>query len=106
MFCSDNMSFLTHSTMTWLIKKIHLFVPILISILLLSIGQLDHHWENIIVSDLSGTQDMSIVGTATVRLEYTFANPLTESVALISLNQFETCWEITPDGSVLLDLAP
>ena len=49
---------------------------------------------------------MNIVQTGTVRLEFTFAEPLEESIALISLNQFETYWEITPDGSVLLDLAP
>jgi hypothetical protein len=62
--------------------------------------------HGIIVLDLSGTQDMSIVRTGTVRLECTFANPLAESIALISLNQYETYWEITPEGSVLLDLAP
>ena len=60
----------------------------------------------IIVLDLSGTQDMSIVRTGSVRLECTFADPLAESIALISLNQYETYWEITPEGSVLLDLAP
>ena len=62
--------------------------------------------HGIIVLDLSGIQDMSIVRTGSVRLECTFADPLAESIALISLNQFETYWEITPEGSVLLDLAP
>ena len=51
-------------------------------------------------------QDMSIVRMGTSRLEYTFAEPLTESTVLISLNQFETYWKVTPDCSVLLDLAP
>ena len=58
------------------------------------------------VLDLSGTQDMSIVQTDTLRLECTFIKPLAESIALILLIQFETYLEITPDGSVLLDLAP
>jgi len=62
--------------------------------------------HGVIVLDLSGTQDMSIVRTGNVRLECTFADALTESITLISLSQFETYWEITPDGSVLLDLAP
>jgi len=62
--------------------------------------------HGIIVLDLSGTQDMSIVRTGSVRLECTFTDPLAESIALISLNQYETYWEITPEGSVLLDLAP
>ena len=56
----------------------------------------------VIVLDLSGTKDMSIVRTGNVRLECTFADAIT----LISLSQFETYWEITPDSSVLLDLAP
>ena len=30
--------------------------------------------------------------------------PLTESIVLISLNQFEIYWEVIPDDSVLLDL--
>jgi hypothetical protein len=60
--------------------------------------------HRIIVRDLSGTQDVSILQTGSVRLECTFAKPLAESIALISLNQFATYWEITPKGSVLLDL--
>jgi hypothetical protein len=59
-----------------------------------------------IVLELFGTQDMSSVRTGTVRLECTFTEPLEESIELVSLNQFEICWEITPDGSVQLDLAP
>ena len=62
--------------------------------------------QGIILLDLSGTQDMSIVRTGSVRFECTFADPLPESIALISLNQFETYWEIIPKGSVLLDPAP
>jgi hypothetical protein len=62
--------------------------------------------HGIIVLYLSGTQDMSIVQTGNVPIECTVAKPLEESIVLISLNQFETYWEITPDGSVLLDLAP
>ena len=46
--------------------------------------------HGIIILDLSVTQDMSIVRTSTVRLECTFADLLTESIALISLNQFKT----------------
>ena len=46
--------------------------------------------------DLSVAQDMSIVQTGSVRLECTFAEPLAESIALISLNQFGTYWEIIP----------
>ena len=56
--------------------------------------------------DLSGTQDMTIVQTGTVRIECTLVEPSEESIALISLNLFETYREITPDGRVLLDLAP
>jgi len=41
----------------------------------------------------------------TVYLERTFAKTLEESVILIILNQFVTYMEITPDGSVLLNLA-
>jgi hypothetical protein len=62
--------------------------------------------HGVIVLDLSGTQDLTVVRTGSVRLECTFADALTESITLISLCQFETYWEITPDGSVLLDLAP
>jgi hypothetical protein len=62
--------------------------------------------HGVIILDLAGTQDMSIVRTGNVRLERTFADALTESIPLISLSQFETYWEITPDGSVLLSLAP
>jgi hypothetical protein len=62
--------------------------------------------HGIIVLDLSGTQDMSIVRTGNVRLECTFTDALTESITLISLSQFKTFWEVTLDGSVLLDLAP
>ena len=62
--------------------------------------------HGIIVLDLSGTKDSSIVRTDTVRLEFTFAEPLEESKALVSLYQLEACWEIIPEGSVLLDLAP
>ena len=58
----------------------------------------------IILFDVSGTQNLSIVWTGTVHLHCTFAKPLTESIVLISLNQFETYWEVIPDGSVLLDL--
>ena len=49
---------------------------------------------------------MTIVRMGTERLECTFAEPLKESVVLISLNEFETYWEITPDSIVLLDLTP
>ena len=49
---------------------------------------------------------MNTVQTDTVFLDFTFAEPLEESIALVWLNYFETYWEITPDGSVLLDLAP
>jgi hypothetical protein len=62
--------------------------------------------HGIIVLDLSGTQDMSILRTVSVRLECTFVDTLAESIALMSLNKFETYWEITPEGSVLLYLAP
>jgi hypothetical protein len=62
--------------------------------------------HGVIVLDLYGTQDMNIVRTENVRLECTFTDTLTESVTLISLSQFETYGEITPDGSVLLDLEP
>jgi hypothetical protein len=55
----------------------------------------------VIVLDLSGTQDMSIVRTGNVRLEWTFVDTLTESITLLSLSQFETYGEITTDGSVL-----
>ena len=58
----------------------------------------------IIVFDLSGTQGLSIVSTGTVRLRFTYTEPLTESIELISLNQFEIFLEITLDGSVLLVL--
>ena len=34
--------------------------------------------HGVTVLDLSGTQDMTIVRTGTVRLEYTFAEPLEE----------------------------
>ena len=61
--------------------------------------------HSIIVLDLSGSQDMSIVRIGTVGLECTFAKPLEESVALIWLNKFETYREIITDGRVLLDLA-
>ena len=59
--------------------------------------------HGIIVLDLSSTQDMSIVRTGIVRLDFTFVEPLTETIALRLLKQFETYLEITPDGS---DLAP
>ena len=59
-----------------------------------------------IVSDFSNTQDMTIFRTGTVRLECTFAEPLEEDIALITLNQFYTYRNITPDGYVLLNLAP
>jgi hypothetical protein len=42
--------------------------------------------HGVIILDLSGTQDMSIVRTENVRLECTFANALTESITLLSLN--------------------
>ena len=58
--------------------------------------------HGIIVLDFSLTQDMSIVRNGIVHLECTFTEPLEESIALILLNKFETSWEITPDGSVLL----
>ena len=60
----------------------------------------------IIVLDLSGTQDVTVVRMGTVHFECIIAEPLTGGVALISLNQFPTYWEITPDGSIVLDLAP
>ena len=59
-----------------------------------------------IALDLSVTQDPSTFWTCTVRLECTFAEPLEESISLTLLNQFETSWEITFDGSILLDFAP
>ena len=62
--------------------------------------------HSIIVLDLSGTQYMTIVRIRKLRLECNFAKPMGESIALILLNQFEIVWEITPDGSVLLDSAP
>jgi len=58
-----------------------------------------------IVLYLSAAHDLSIVQMGTVHLECTFAELLEESIALTSLNRFESCWEITPDGSVILDLA-
>jgi len=54
----------------------------------------------IIEFDFSG-----IVQTGTVHLEFIFSEPLEDSIALISLNQFETYREIISDGNVLLDLA-
>ena len=60
----------------------------------------------IIVLYLSGTQDVSNVWTDILPLECIFAETLTKSVAFILVNKFETYWEITPDGSVLFDLAP
>jgi hypothetical protein len=48
---------------------------------------------------------MSILRAGCVRLECTFAKPLTESIALISLNQLENYWKTTPEGSFLLNLA-
>ena len=62
--------------------------------------------HGIIVLNFSGTQDMNIVQTNTVRLGCTFFEPLEESITLISLNQFGTFTEIIPDASVLLDLVP
>ena len=62
--------------------------------------------HGILELDLSGSHDMSIVQTGRVNVECTLAELLEASIALISLNQFETYGEITPDGSVLLDLAP
>ena len=59
-----------------------------------------------IVSDFSDTQDMTIFQTGTVHLECTFAEPLEEDIALITLNQFDTYRNINPDGYVLLNLAP
>ena len=60
--------------------------------------------HDIIVLDFSGTQDMSIRWTGTVRLKCFFAKPLAESIVLILPNQFETCWQITPFGSGLSEL--
>jgi len=63
--------------------------------------------HGIIVLDLSGTPDMGIVRMGSAGLECTFNKSLPESVALISLNHFETIWEITTNrGSTLLNLAP
>jgi hypothetical protein len=42
--------------------------------------------HGIIVFDLSGTQNMSIVRTGNERYECIFADPLEESIAFISLN--------------------
>ena len=61
--------------------------------------------HGIIVLELSGTLDMSIVQTGRLCFDSTFAEPFPESIALISLNQFEICWEFTTQGSFLLDLA-
>ena len=55
---------------------------------------------------MSGTQDIIIVRMGNVRLQRTFAKPLEEIIALLLLNQFETYWDIIPDSSVVLDLAP
>ena len=49
-----------------------------------------------VVLNSSYTLDMSIFRMGTVRLECTFAKPLTEIVAIISLNQVETYWENYP----------
>ena len=54
---------------------------------------------------MSGTQDMIIVKTDTVSLEWSFAEPFEGSFSLLSLNLFETYWKITPDVIVLLDVA-
>ena len=57
------------------------------------------------VLNLPGTQDMTIVQTGAVRIECTFAESLKVSIVLPSLNQILVFWDVTPDGSVLLDLA-
>ena len=44
--------------------------------------------HGVIILDLSGTQDMSIVRTGNSRLECTFADALTKNITLISLSQF------------------
>ena len=60
-----------------------------------------------VVLDFSSTQtNMGLNRRGTVGLEFTFAKTLEQSVALTSLNQFETYWEITSDGRILLDLVP
>ena len=41
-----------------------------------------------------------IVQTVSVCSECTFAQTLTEIFAYISLNQYETYWEITPDALI------
>ena len=46
--------------------------------------------HGIIVLDLSGTLYTRIIRTNTVRLERTFAEPLEDSIGLISLNEFTT----------------
>ena len=61
--------------------------------------------HGMIALDLSDTQDVCSVQMGSVLLDCTFAEPLAESIVLISINQFSTYWEITPEGSVLLDLA-
>ena len=48
---------------------------------------------------------MTIVRTGTVRSDCTFAEPLEESIAIVSINNFENYCDIIPDGSVLLNLA-
>ena len=64
--------------------------------------------HGITVVELSVTLNMSIVPTGAVHLEYKFSEPLKESITLtsVSLSQFETYWEIIPDGCVLLKLTP
>ena len=62
--------------------------------------------HGIIVFDLCGTQHMSIVRTGSIGLECILIEPLAESFELILLNQFEIYWEITPEGSIPLSLAP
>ena len=69
-------------------------------------GEMFAKTHGVFVLDLSDTQDRIIVGTGTVRLECTFAEAFEESFVLMSRNQFETYWEITSGGSVLLDWAP
>jgi len=60
--------------------------------------------QNVILLDLSGSQGMSIARTHTVRLESTSAEPLEKSLALVSLNQVENYWKMTPTGCDLLNL--
>jgi hypothetical protein len=111
--CAKLMEF--HCTLYHLIKKSYR------TLYELTMQSLDHNsklFENgitnsissknhgVIVSELSGTQDMSIVRTGNIRLECTFPNALNQSITQISLSQFEAYWEIIHDGSVLLDLAP